>query len=85
VQTLITPHVSALDYAEVLAQALEHAKVVMPMITDVTQQIYQHIANHENILFEGAQGALLDIDQGTYPFPMPKRHNSALMRSYDIP
>jgi adenylosuccinate synthase len=60
--------VSALDYAEVLAQALEHAKVVMPMITDVTQQIHQHIANHENILFEGAQGALLDIDQGTYPF-----------------
>ncbi|CAC9658524.1 Adenylosuccinate synthetase, partial [bacterium endosymbiont of Bathymodiolus sp. 5 South] len=32
------------------------------------QQIHQHIANHENILFEGAQGALLDIDQGTYPF-----------------
>ena len=60
--------VSALDYAEVLAQALEYAKVVMPMITDVTQQIHQHIANHENILFEGAQGALLDIDQGTYPF-----------------
>jgi len=58
----------ALDYDEVLAQALEQAKIVRPMITDVTEQIHQHIANNENVLFEGAQGALLDIDQGTYPF-----------------
>ena len=58
----------ALDYDAVLAEALEQAKVVRPMITDVTEQIHQHIANGENVLFEGAQGALLDIDQGTYPF-----------------
>ncbi len=60
--------VEALNYDEVLEQALEQAKTVIPMITDVTQQIHQHIANNENLLFEGAQGALLDIDQGTYPF-----------------
>ncbi len=60
--------VEALDYDEVLAQSLEQAQTVVPMITDVTQKIHQHIANNENILFEGAQGALLDIDQGTYPF-----------------
>ncbi|AYQ56925.1 Adenylosuccinate synthetase [Bathymodiolus thermophilus thioautotrophic gill symbiont] len=58
----------ALDYDTVLVEALAQAKTVIPMITDVTEQIHQHIANHENILFEGAQGALLDIDQGTYPF-----------------
>ena len=58
----------ALDYDAVLAEALEQAKVVRPMITDVTEQIHQHIAKGENVLFEGAQGALLDIDQGTYPF-----------------
>lgn len=58
----------ALDYDIILAEALEQAKTVIPMITDVTEQIHQHIANNENILFEGAQGALLDIDQGTYPF-----------------
>jgi adenylosuccinate synthase len=57
-----------LDFEEVLTQALTQAKIVIPMITDVTEQIHQHIANNENILFEGAQGALLDIDQGTYPF-----------------
>ncbi len=60
--------VDALNYETVLAEALEQSKVVKPMITDVTEQIHQHIANNENVLFEGAQGALLDIDQGTYPF-----------------
>lgn len=60
--------VDALDYEKVLAQAMEQAKIVKPMITDVTEQIHNHIKSNENILFEGAQGALLDIDQGTYPF-----------------
>ena len=60
--------VDALDYEQVLAQAMEQAQTVKPMITDVTEQIHNHIQNNENILFEGAQGALLDIDQGTYPF-----------------
>ncbi len=58
----------ALDYDEVLKETLAQAQTVVPMITDVTQQIHQHIADNENLLFEGAQGALLDIDQGTYPF-----------------
>ena len=60
--------VDTVDYDQTLAQALEQAKVLRPMITDITEQIHQHIANNENVLFEGAQGALLDIDQGTYPF-----------------
>ncbi|KAA0445170.1 MAG: adenylosuccinate synthase [Candidatus Thioglobus sp.] len=58
----------ALDYNSVLAQASEQAKTIVPMISDVTEQIHQHIASKQNILFEGAQGSLLDIDQGTYPF-----------------
>ncbi|SMN11548.1 Adenylosuccinate synthetase [uncultured Candidatus Thioglobus sp.] len=58
----------ALDYDTVLAEAIKQANVVVPMITDVTEQIHQHIANNQGILFEGAQGTLLDIDQGTYPF-----------------
>ncbi|HAE73515.1 MAG TPA: adenylosuccinate synthase [Gammaproteobacteria bacterium] len=60
--------VDAVDYEATLTEALEQAKVVIPMITDVTEQIHQHIKNNENVLFEGAQGALLDIDQGTYPY-----------------
>ena len=60
--------VDAVDFDATLAEVLEQAKTVVPMITDVTEKIHQHIANNESILFEGAQGALLDIDQGTYPF-----------------
>ena len=60
--------VDAVDYEATLTEALEQAKTVIPMITDVTEQIHQHIKNNENVLFEGAQGALLDIDQGTYPY-----------------
>lgn len=60
--------VKIFNYDLVLEQALMQAKIVIPMITDVTQKIHTHIANHKNILFEGAQGALLDVDQGTYPF-----------------
>lgn len=60
--------VEMLDYETILTQALEQAEIVKPMIADITEQIHQNIANNENILFEGAQGALLDIDQGTYPF-----------------
>jgi len=60
--------VDAVDYGETLEEALSQAKSVKKMISDVTEQIHQHINNDESILFEGAQGALLDIDQGTYPF-----------------
>ena len=56
------------DYQETLDEALEQAKLVKPMIVDVAEEIYSRMTNNENILFEGAQGALLDIDQGTYPF-----------------
>jgi adenylosuccinate synthase len=60
--------VEAVDYEETLSQALSQAESIKHMISDVTEQIHQHMHNNENILFEGAQGALLDIDQGTYPF-----------------
>ncbi|HAP06006.1 MAG TPA: adenylosuccinate synthase, partial [Gammaproteobacteria bacterium] len=49
--------VDAVDYEATLTEALEQAKTVRPMITDVTEQIHQHIKNNENVLFEGAQGA----------------------------
>jgi adenylosuccinate synthase len=39
-----------------------------PYITDTSRQIHELIARRKHILFEGAQGTLLDIDHGTYPF-----------------
>lgn len=41
---------------------------VLPMIADVARELYEKGRNGENLLFEGAQGTLLDIDYGTYPF-----------------
>jgi adenylosuccinate synthase len=58
----------AIDFNEVLDKALQDGEVIKPMIIDTTSHIHNMLENGEKILFEGAQGALLDIDQGTYPF-----------------
>ncbi len=60
--------VEPLKYEEVLEQALEWGRQITPMIDRVTDTLHELRKNGENILFEGAQGSLLDIDHGTYPF-----------------
>ena len=58
----------AVDYGQVLAQAMTDAEIVKPMVVDVSAALYAVNKAGGNLLFEGAQGALLDIDHGTYPF-----------------
>ena len=58
----------AIDYQKTLDEAISQASIVKPMIVDIAEEIHTRMSKGENILFEGAQGALLDIDQGTYPF-----------------
>lgn len=58
----------AIDYDDVLAQAKAFAKVLKPMVTDVVALLDKARKDGQSILFEGAQGTLLDIDHGTYPF-----------------
>ena len=60
--------VEAISYEETLAQAMEMAEELKPMIADVTAMLHEYRKNGDNILFEGAQGSLLDIDHGTYPY-----------------
>ncbi|MEH6570450.1 MAG: adenylosuccinate synthase [Halioglobus sp.] len=60
--------VEPLDYDKVLADTLAMAEQLMPMVTDVTATLHEYRANEQSIMFEGAQGSLLDIDHGTYPF-----------------
>ncbi len=60
--------VDALDYDEMLETTLKLAKQVIPMLTDVGEELKDYQQAGKNILFEGAQGALLDIDHGTYPY-----------------
>ncbi|MFO1493697.1 MAG: adenylosuccinate synthase [Lysobacterales bacterium] len=56
------------DYQQVLDEALAFADFVRPMVADVASILYRVRRQGGNILFEGAQGSLLDIDHGTYPY-----------------
>lgn len=58
----------AIDYETVLAQAMADAELIKPMVADVSAALHAANKAGENLLFEGAQGALLDVDHGTYPF-----------------
>ncbi|MDO3387293.1 adenylosuccinate synthase [Gilvimarinus sp. SDUM040013] len=60
--------VEPVSFDEVLAQVTAWAEELKPMIADVTEILHTARESGESILFEGAQGSLLDIDHGTYPF-----------------
>lgn len=57
-----------LDYQQLLDEGLKQAELIRPMVGDVTGVLHTMRANGQNIMFEGAQGTLLDIDHGTYPY-----------------
>ncbi len=56
------------DVQEVLDKLLSQAERLKPMVEDVTGTLHQLRKAGKNVMFEGAQGALLDIDHGTYPY-----------------
>ena len=60
--------VEAVDYDKTLAEIEAVADVIKSMVADVTTILHQARARGDNILFEGAQGTMLDIDHGTYPY-----------------
>ncbi|OQK17002.1 adenylosuccinate synthetase [Methyloprofundus sedimenti] len=60
--------VPAVDFEVMLAETLMLAEQIKPMLTDVAEKLHNYQAQGNNVLFEGAQGALLDIDHGTYPY-----------------
>lgn len=59
---------SPVDVEATLAEFRGYAEELLPMAADVTDMLHDVRKRGEHILFEGAQGALLDIDHGTYPF-----------------
>jgi len=56
------------DYQATLDSTLQLAEQVRPMVADTIDILHDFRKKEQNILFEGAQGSLLDIDHGTYPF-----------------
>ena len=56
------------DFQKTLDAQLAMGEKIAPLVTDVTLALSQLRATDANVLFEGAQGAMLDVDHGTYPF-----------------
>lgn len=61
-------HVDPVDYDTVLNETLSIAEQLKSRITDVSSRLAELREQGKKIMFEGAQGTLLDIDHGTYPF-----------------
>ena len=58
----------ALNFDEILKEYLEFGKKLKPFVQDTSVRVYDDIKADKTVLFEGAQGMLLDIDYGTYPY-----------------
>ncbi|UOG90753.1 MAG: adenylosuccinate synthase [Candidatus Thiothrix sulfatifontis] len=56
------------DADAVLAEAMQMAEIIKPMITDIPNRLAELRKAGKDVMLEGAQGTLLDIDHGTYPF-----------------
>jgi adenylosuccinate synthase len=57
-----------IQFDAVYDEAMRQAELIKPMIADVSRELNEAHKAGANLLFEGAQGTLLDIDHGTYPF-----------------
>jgi adenylosuccinate synthase len=57
-----------LDAKAAASEAYEYARLIAPYVGDVSHLLYQALQTGQQVLAEGAQGTLLDLDQGTYPF-----------------
>ena len=58
----------ALDVEEILKEYKVYAEKIRPFVKDTSVAVYNSIKADKNVLFEGAQGMLLDIDHGSYPY-----------------
>ena len=58
----------AISLEAVYQECLEYAKMLKPLVADIPDMLHQARTNNQSLLFEGAQGTLLDIDHGTFPY-----------------
>jgi adenylosuccinate synthase len=74
-----------LNYEEVFKKFSSYAKIIGPYVGNTVDVIHMGIYNKKNILFEGAQGWLLDIDGGTYPYVTSSNPGIVgIWRSFDL-
>jgi adenylosuccinate synthase len=71
-QTLVAMNTAAerhaLDAEEIVIEYADYAARLKPYVADTTAFLLDAVENDQRVLFEGAQGALLDIDHGTFPY-----------------
>jgi adenylosuccinate synthase len=65
---LVAAGAEAVDVEALVARVLELRSRLLPLITDTGREIHAALGRGESVLLEGAQGALLDIDHGTFPY-----------------
>ncbi|HEV7632208.1 MAG TPA: adenylosuccinate synthase [Steroidobacteraceae bacterium] len=58
----------AVDFQSTLDSLVEQGERIKPLVVDVTRELAALRAAGANVMFEGAQGAMLDVDHGTYPY-----------------
>ncbi len=58
----------AVEFQPVFDECMRHAELLKPMMADVSRELNEAHLHGDNLLFEGAQGTLLDVDHGTYPY-----------------
>jgi adenylosuccinate synthase len=58
----------AVDFQKTLDEQLAYAERVRPLVSDITQTLAALRERRADVMFEGAQGAMLDVDHGTYPY-----------------
>jgi len=61
-------HAGTVDFQKTIDESMRLAERIKPMVADVPRLLYEATQAGQNLLFEGAQGTLLDIDHGTYPY-----------------
>ena len=71
------PDFEPFDPREVAEEYLGHAEKLRPFVRDTTSWLHQSLASGKRLLFEGAQGSLLDVDHGSYPYVTSSNSSAA--------
>ena len=77
----LDPNVETLDAEAIFASYTDYAERIKPHVIDTTAYLHKALKAGKNMLFEGAQGSLLDVDHGTFPYVTSSNSSSAGIHS----
>lgn len=77
----LDPEFVALDADAIFKSYIAYAEQIKPFVTDTTAWLHRAVKSGTNLLFEGAQGSLLDVDHGTFPYVTSSNSSSAGIHS----